>query len=136
MTLSRPDVDLTDGDVVEIFTETDDPTAGPRRDPAGPRREWLGFVKSPQAQMQINRWFAEHSEPGISIADKVRLGRATVSLILRKHDRALSNDKPLRQLAERLNYPDMETLLVAVVDRTIAPEAVVDQLIEMVDKPG
>ncbi len=33
--------------------------------------------------MQINRWFAEHSEPGISISDKVRLGRATIGLALR-----------------------------------------------------
>ncbi|ROO61429.1 GTP pyrophosphokinase [Micromonospora sp. Llam0] len=128
--------ELTDGDVVEIFTESDDQPAGTAPTSAGPRKEWLGFVKSPQAQMQINRWFAEHSEPGISISDKVRLGRATVSLILRKHDRALSNDKPLRQLAENLKYPDMETLLVAVVDRTIEPEAVVDQLIALVDQPG
>ncbi|MFY1637333.1 RelA/SpoT family protein [Solwaraspora sp. WMMB335] len=127
--------ELADGDVVEIFTETEDQPTGTTR-PAGPRKEWLGFVKSPQAQMQISRWFAEHSEPGISINDKVRLGRATVSLILRKHDRALSNDQPLRRLAEALNYPDMDTMLVAVVDRTIEPETVVDQLIAMVDQPG
>ncbi|MFV2019473.1 RelA/SpoT family protein [Micromonospora sp. LOL_023] len=128
--------ELSDGDVVEIFTESEDQPAGAVPSPAGPRKEWLGFVKSPRAQMQINRWFAEHSEPGISINDKVRLGRATVSLILRKHDRALSNDKPLRRLAEALNYPDLETLLVAVVDRTIEPEAVVDQLIAIVDQRG
>lgn len=127
--------ELTDGDVVEIFTEDDEQLAGVTQSQVGPRKEWLGFVKSPQAQMQINNWFAEHSEPGITINDKVRLGRATVSLILRKHDRALSNDKPLRRLADALNYPDMETMLVAVVDRTIEPEAVVDQLIALVDQP-
>jgi GTP pyrophosphokinase len=131
--LSSP---LDDGDVVEIFTEADghgelDVTASP----AGPRREWLEFVKSPHAQMQINRWFAEHQEPGISIADKVRLGRATIGLTLRKHDRGLANDLPLRRLSEELGYPDLETMLVAVVDRTIEPDTVVDRLIALVDDP-
>jgi GTP pyrophosphokinase len=126
--------ELEEGDVVEIFTETppegelDLTVAQP-----GPRREWLDFVKSPHAQMQINRWFAEHQEPGISIADKIRLGRATIGLCLRKHDRGLANDLPLRRLAEQQGYPDLETLLVAVVDRTVDPDTVVEQLIAMVD---
>ncbi|MEE6260537.1 RelA/SpoT family protein [Plantactinospora sonchi] len=126
--------ELEEGDVVEIFTETD---AQSELDlavaPPGPRREWLGFVKSPHAQMQINRWFADHQEPGISISDKVRLGRATIGLTLRKHNRGLASDLPLRQLAEQQGYPDLETLLVAVVDRTIEPDTVVEQLIAMVD---
>ncbi|RGC68026.1 Bifunctional (p)ppGpp synthase/hydrolase relA [Micromonospora sp. MW-13] len=126
--------ELDEGDVVEIFTESDAET-GFEADvaPRGPRREWLGFVKSPHAQMQINRWFAEHTEPGISIADKVRLGRATIGLALRKHDRGLANDLPLLRLSEELGYPDLETLLVAVFDRAIEPDAVVRQLIDLVD---
>ncbi|GAB3985043.1 HD domain-containing protein [Plantactinospora veratri] len=126
--------ELDEGDVVEIFSETD---AQGEFDlavaPPGPRKEWLGFVKSPQAQMQINRWFADHQEPAISISDKVRLGRATIGLTLRKHDRGLANDLPLRRLAEEQGYPDLETLLVAVVDRTVEPDTVVEQLIAMVD---
>ncbi|MGN9775567.1 RelA/SpoT family protein [Micromonospora sp. H33] len=125
---------LEDGDVVEIFTETDaangyDADAAPR----GPRKEWLGFVKSPHAQMQINRWFADHTEPGISITDKVRLGRATIGLALRGHNRGLASDLPLLRLAEELGYPDLETLLVAVFDRVIEPDTVVQQLIDLVD---
>ncbi|GAA3746286.1 hypothetical protein GCM10022225_32550 [Plantactinospora mayteni] len=126
--------ELDEGDVVEIFSETD---AQGEFDlavaPPGPRKEWLGFVKSPHAQMQINRWFAEHQEPAISITDKVRLGRATIGLTLRKHDRGLANDLPLRRLAEEQGYPDLETLLVAVVDRTVEPDTVVEQLIALVD---
>jgi GTP pyrophosphokinase len=126
--------ELDEGDVVEIFTEADghtefDLTAAP----PGPRREWLSFVKSPHAQMQISRWFAEHQEPGISIADKVRLGRATICLILRTHNRALASDQPLRQLAEEQGYPDVETMLVAVFDRSIEPDAAVERLIALVD---
>ncbi len=123
---------LDEGDVVEIFTETDGDTTAAAR---GPRRDWLGFVKSPQAQMQISRWFAEHQEPGISIADKVRLGRATIGLTLRKHNRGLASDRPLRRLAEERGYPDLDTMLVAVVDRTIEPDTVVEQLIALVDQP-
>ncbi|MEU5564637.1 RelA/SpoT family protein [Micromonospora musae] len=126
--------ELEEGDVVEIFTENDaengfEAEAAPR----GPRREWLGFVKSPQAQMQINRWFSEHTEPGISINDKVRLGRATIGLTLRRHNRGLASDLPLLRLAEELGYPDLETLLVAVFDRVIEPDTVVRQLIDLVD---
>ncbi|SNT52342.1 GTP pyrophosphokinase [Asanoa hainanensis] len=124
--------ELNDGDVVEIFTEADSTESAAV--PAGPRKEWLGFVKSPQAQMQINRWFADHDEPGISIPDKVRLGRATIGLALRRHDRGLANDQPLRQLADEMGYPDLETLLVAVFDRAITPESVVDRLVALVDR--
>jgi GTP pyrophosphokinase len=129
--LSSP---LSDGDVVEIFTEADgampvNAAAGSQ----GPRREWLDFVKSPHAQRQINRWFDEQLAPGISIPDKVKLGRGAIGLALRKHNRGLASDLPLRQLAEHMGYPDLETLLVAVVDRKVAPDVVVEQLIAMVD---
>ncbi|SCL23311.1 RelA/SpoT family protein [Micromonospora inyonensis] len=125
--------ELEEGDVVEIFTETDDNAFDALAAPRGPRREWLDFVKSPHAQMQINRWFAEHTEPGISIADKVRLGRATIGLALRKHDRGLASDLPLLRLSEELGYPDLETMLVAVFDRVLDPDTVVTQLIDLVD---
>ena len=126
---------LRDGDVVEIFSETDGHVEVEPNAPRGPRREWLGFVKSSQAQMQINRYFDEKNEPGISIADKVRLGRATIGLTLRKHDRGLASEVPLRRLAEELGYPDLETMLVAVCERNLEPDAVVEQLIALVDHP-
>jgi guanosine-3',5'-bis(diphosphate) 3'-pyrophosphohydrolase len=140
--LSSP---LRDGDVVEIFSDgdgaanTETTTGGPveaePNSPRGPRREWLGFVKSSQAQMQINRYFDDKNEPGVSIADKVRLGRATIGLTLRKHDRGLASEVPLRRLAEELGYPDLETMLVAVCERTLEPDSVVEQLIALVDHP-
>ncbi|GHJ06530.1 hypothetical protein TPA0907_08970 [Micromonospora humidisoli] len=126
--------ELDEGDVVEIYSESS-VESGLEADvaPRGPRREWLDFVKSPHAQMQISRWFTEHTEPGISIADKVRLGRATIGLALRKHDRGLASDLPLLRLSEELGYPDLETLLVAVFDRAVEPDTVVRQLIDLVD---
>jgi guanosine-3',5'-bis(diphosphate) 3'-pyrophosphohydrolase len=124
---------LRDGDVVEIFTETDGQFPAEPGLPRGPRREWLGFVKSNAAQMQIKSYFAEENAPGISIADKVRLGRATIGLTLRKHDRGLASEVPLRRLAEELGYPDLETMLVAVTERSLEPDQVVEQLIALVD---
>jgi GTP diphosphokinase / guanosine-3',5'-bis(diphosphate) 3'-diphosphatase len=126
---------LRDGDVVEIFTETDGHVEVEPNAPRGPRREWLRFVKSSQAQMQINKYFAEDNEPGISITDKVRLGRATIGLTLRKHDRGLASEVPLRRLADDLGYPDLETMLVAVMERNLDPDIVVEQLIALVDHP-
>jgi guanosine-3',5'-bis(diphosphate) 3'-pyrophosphohydrolase len=126
---------LRDGDVVEIFSETDGHVEVEPNAPRGPRREWLGFVKSSQAQLQINKYFDEKNEPGISIADKVRLGRATIGLTLRKHDRGLASEVPLRRLAEELGYPDLETMLVAVCERNLEPDIVVEQLIALVDHP-
>jgi len=126
---------LRDGDVVEIFSDGDGHYAAETNAPRGPRREWLGFVKSSQAQMQINKFFDDKNEPGMSIADKVRLGRATIGLTLRKHDRGLASEVPLRRLAEELGYPDLETMLVAVCERTLDPDTVVEQLIALVDHP-
>jgi len=126
---------LRDGDVVEIFTETDGHVEVEPNAPRGPRKEWLGFVKSSQAQMQIKQYFADQDEPGISIADKMRLGRATIGLTLRKHDRGLASEVPLRRLADDLGYPDLETMLVAVFERTLDPDLVVEQLITLVDHP-
>ena len=127
--------ELCDGDVVEIFTEGDGPAPSHPGANRGPRREWLEFVKSSQAQMQLKQYFAEENEPGLSITDKVKLGRATIGLILRKHDRGLASEVPLRRLAEDLNYPDLETMLVAVTERSLDPDIVVEQLIALVDHP-
>jgi guanosine-3',5'-bis(diphosphate) 3'-pyrophosphohydrolase len=129
--LSSP---LRDGDVVEIFSDTEHLEVEANA-PRGPRREWLGFVKSSQAQLQINKYFDDTNESGMSIADKVRLGRATIGLTLRKHDRGLASEVPLRRLAEELGYPDLETMLVAVCERNLEPDAVVEQLIALVDHP-
>jgi guanosine-3',5'-bis(diphosphate) 3'-pyrophosphohydrolase len=126
---------LHDGDVVEIFSETDGHVEVEPDAPRGPRREWLGFVKSSQAQLKINRYFAEESEPGLSINDKIKLGRATIGLTLRKHDRGLASEVPLRRLADDLGYPDLETMLVAVTERALDPDIVVEQLIALVDHP-
>jgi len=128
--LSSP---LNDGDQVELIerTTTEDAAAGPVV--AGPSHEWLGFVKTPRAQLQIARWFAEEDSPIVVHANKVRLGRAAIGLALRQEDRSLANDLPLVLLAAELGYADLEDLLLAVADQRITAHEVVARLIRSVD---
>ncbi|OLB64932.1 MAG: GTP pyrophosphokinase [Actinobacteria bacterium 13_2_20CM_2_72_6] len=118
--LSSP---LSDGDVVEIVC-TDQAAAGPSRD-------WLEFVKTPHARLQISQWF-DAGEPA-TIGHKVRIGRAAIGLALRQRNRGLADDGPLMALADELGYPDMEALLVAVAEHRLAPEALVERMISAVD---
>ncbi|GII21989.1 hypothetical protein Pme01_15860 [Planosporangium mesophilum] len=128
--------ELDDGDVVEIITrpgqrdefDFDDQAPAP-----GPSREWLQFVKTPQARLHIGGWFAGEEAPAVTIADKVRLGRLAIGLALRQCGRGLGSDLPLVRLAAKLGYPDMETLLVAVADRKLEAPALVERLIASVD---
>jgi GTP pyrophosphokinase len=116
---------LVDGDVVEIISQT--PVT------AGPSQEWLEFVKTPYARLQIDRWFTEGGEPA-TIAHKVKLGRAALGLALRRNDRGLADDGPLVALAGELGYPDMEALLVAVADHRLSADDVVGRMIAAVDQ--
>lgn len=118
---------LIDGDVIDIITKD------PNREAPGPNREWLDFVKSPQARLEITRWFQKQQLPPVSVAHRVRLGQAAIGLALREEGRSLANDVPLRQLAEHLNYPDLDALLVAVADHKTSAQEVVAALIALVD---
>ncbi|MFS8478489.1 MAG: HD domain-containing protein [Micromonosporaceae bacterium] len=148
--LSAP---LSDGDVVDILTRHDelptdvpqpDDAAGtdpgtdvddePGDDPPGPSRDWLAFVKTPQARLEISRWFEGYDQASpASPAQKVRLGLAAVGLALRRRDRRLATEVPLRRLAGLLGYRDPEALLVAVADHLLSAEQVVEKLIALVD---
>jgi guanosine-3',5'-bis(diphosphate) 3'-pyrophosphohydrolase len=120
--LSSP---LVEGDVVEIISQT--PLT------SGPSQEWLEFVKTPYARLQIDRWFADGGEPS-TIAHKVKLGRAAIGLALRKCHRGLVDDAPLLGLVDELGYPDLEALLVAVADRRLSADNAVERMIAAVDQ--
>jgi GTP pyrophosphokinase len=149
---------LADGDVVDVLTRHDTlpPDAdsdadsdaqvdagagavlpdGAGLDTAapGPSRDWLSFVKTPHARLQISRWFSEHEAgPPASSAHKVRLGRAAIGLALRRRDRGLASDEPLLRLAIRLGYPDLDALLVAVAEHRATAKRIVEDLIALVD---
>ncbi len=123
--LSSP---LADGDVVEIHTAGPEETTGADGHPIGPSEEWLGFVRTPHAQLQIERWLKRQDEPDpatappLPIPARVRIGRAAIGMELRRRERSLASDMPLISLATAMGYPDLETLLVAVADHVVSAE--------------
>ena len=80
----------------------------------------------------IATWF-EAGEPA-TIAHKVRIGRAAIGLALRQRNRGLANDDPLVTLADDLGYPDLEALLVAVAERRLIADDLVERMIAAVDR--
>jgi GTP pyrophosphokinase len=126
--LSSP---LVDGDRVELI-ERD--AADERFSGSGPSREWLTFVKTPHAQLQIGHWFANEDAPKVIHANKVKLGRAAIGLALRQEDRSLASDLPLVMLAADLGFEDLEALLLAVADQQVSAADVVARLINSVDE--
>jgi GTP pyrophosphokinase len=117
---------LTDGDVVDILVSR-------ARNHPGPRREWLEFVKSPNARLRLSRRFTEPEVAAGTVSDRLQLGRAAIGLALRRRDRALADEQRLISLAQALDYPDLDTLLIAVAEHRVSADTIVDQLIASVD---
>jgi GTP pyrophosphokinase len=113
---------LADGDVVEVLTALSGYT--------GPSEEWLEFAKSPQAQIQIRRWFADQLADGA-----VAAGRDAISAALADEGRVLAHDLPLLVLARSLDYPDVDALCAAVAAEQLAAASVARKLIVIVDGP-
>jgi GTP pyrophosphokinase len=118
---------LVDGDVVEVISQS--PIT------LGPSQEWLDFVKTPHARLQIDRWFAAGGEPA-TIAHRVKLGRAAIRLALRQRDRLLADDTPLLAIAVQDGFPDLDALLVAVANRDMSADELVERMIAVVDRAG
>jgi GTP pyrophosphokinase len=117
--LSSP---LGDGDVVEILTSPSET--------AGPSREWLDFVRSPRAKIEIRRWFAEQVPDGA-----VESGRQAIGAALVAEDRMLMHEQPLVVLARSLDLPDVDALYAAVGEQRLDACDVVRKLIVIVDGP-
>ena len=126
---------LADGDVVEIFTETDarrtasTPTP-PRAAPPG-----VAGLRQVAARPDADQPAGSPSTPSPAsrIADKVRLGRAAIGLALRKHDRGLASDLPLLRLADGAGLPRPgDAAGRGRRPRPIEPDDVVDAA----DRPG
>jgi GTP pyrophosphokinase len=134
--LSSP---LADGDVVEIHTAGADETRGADGKPIGPSREWLSFVRTPHAQLHIEKRLGARNvedpenAPPVPFAARVRIGRSAIGMELLRRDRVLPSDAPLVALADERGYPDLENLLVAVADHAVSAEEVAERLIQQVD---
>jgi GTP pyrophosphokinase len=134
--LSSP---LADGDVVEIHQAGPDETTGPDGTTVGPSPEWLGFVRTPHAQLLIERRLNlgtavdPEQAPPVPFETKVQIGRRAIGMALRRRERGLAMDMPLRDLADQLGYPDVATMLVAVTDHVVTADDIAERLINQVD---
>ncbi|NUR72626.1 MAG: bifunctional (p)ppGpp synthetase/guanosine-3',5'-bis(diphosphate) 3'-pyrophosphohydrolase [Hamadaea sp.] len=120
---------LVDGDVVEIIE------AAPGQ-PCGPFEDWLSFAKSPKARVHLRRRFRSYSAddvPSGTITDRIAIGRAALGLALRRRSRGLADDEWLVKLAEQLDYPDLDTMLVTIAEHRMSADSAVDKLIQLVD---
>jgi guanosine-3',5'-bis(diphosphate) 3'-pyrophosphohydrolase len=130
--LVRLSSQLEDGDVVEILTrDGDGAPVGPQ---PGPAREWLDFVKSPQARLEITRWFATVAAAD-TVNGRVRIGRNAIMAALRAEERYLPDDSLLVEMATQLDYPDLDAMLVAIADERLVAGDVAQRLIAYADDP-
>jgi GTP pyrophosphokinase len=135
--LSSP---LADGDVVEIHTVPPGETRGPDGRPIGPAPEWLSFVRTPLAQLHIERrlggWRSDvdpDSAPPLPFPARVRIGRKAIHVELARLERGLATDAPLLALSVELAFPDLESMLVAVADHALDAGEVARLMVERVD---
>ena len=110
---------LSDGDVVEVLTTAAEGT--------GPSRDWLDFVKTPQAQLKVRQWFTEQRR---QLA--IEAGRQAVGWALRETRRDLDatlEDGSLARAARELRYASLDDLFEAVGETLASPAWVVHQLL-------
>jgi GTP diphosphokinase / guanosine-3',5'-bis(diphosphate) 3'-diphosphatase len=114
---------LADGDVVEVLTTASEGT--------GPSKDWLEFVKTPQAQLKVRQWFSDQRRQ-LAIA----AGRQAVGWALREAGRDLDRtleDGSLARAAAQLRYPTLDDLFDAVGETLASPAWVVQQLLTRPD---
>jgi GTP pyrophosphokinase len=128
--LSSP---LADGDVVEIHAE--DPVHA-----EGPSAEWLDFVRTPQAQLHIEKHLGVRDVPEnaapLPPQHRAVVGLNAIRMELHWRERRLANERLLHEVTAALGYPDSTTLCVAVADHVIPAARVADLLIERAEGPG
>jgi len=113
---------LADGDVAEILTSN--------AEYPGPSKEWLGFVKSPQAHVQIRQWLASQHRD-----DAVDAGRQAIGQVLADQGWSLQRAKEDGSLA-MLDSADLEAMYRAVGQDQLSAQSVAQWLVTVLgDQP-
>ena len=113
---------LADGDVAEILTSN--------AEYPGPTKEWLGFVKSPQAHVKIRQWLASQHRD-----DAVDAGRQAIGQVLADQGWSLQRAKEDGSLA-MLDSADLEAMYRAVGQDQLSAQSVAQWLVTVLgDQP-
>jgi len=113
------DTRLSSADTVEIFTSKA-PTAGPSRD-------WLGTVASSRARTKIRQWFSRERRE-----DSIELGREELIKELRREGlpvQKLASENALANVAEAMNFADLDALHAAIGDNRTSARAVAQRIL-------
>jgi guanosine-3',5'-bis(diphosphate) 3'-pyrophosphohydrolase len=113
---------LADGDVVEILTSN--------AEYPGPSKEWLGFVKSPQAHVKIRQWLASQRRD-----DAVDAGQQAIGQVLADQGWSLQRATEDGSLA-MLDSADLEAMYRAVGQDQLSAQSVAQWLVTVLgDQP-
>ena len=118
------DTRLENRDVVEIIT---------RREPA-PNRDWLSFVKTPQARNRVRAWFRAASRE-----TNIASGRGLLEAELKVWGVKRIEDVPVRQLADALDVLHQKTaddMLAAIGDGSIGVITAIRRLVPDAARPA
>ncbi|HUG88600.1 MAG TPA: bifunctional (p)ppGpp synthetase/guanosine-3',5'-bis(diphosphate) 3'-pyrophosphohydrolase [Actinomycetota bacterium] len=116
------DYALRTGDTVDVLTS--------KAGDAGPSRDWLQVVKSPRARNKIRQWFSRERRE-----DAMETGRDLLQRELRRQGlplKRLTTERVLADLAEDLNYGELDALLVAIGEGHVSPKSIVVRLERLV----
>ncbi len=105
---------LDSGDTVEIFTAKGEGTA--------PSRDWLDMVATHRATNKIKQWFSRERRE-----DMVAQGRDDVIKAIRREGlpvQRITKGPLMADLANEMNYADVEALFAAVGERHVSAKAV------------
>ncbi|MHB8294479.1 MAG: RelA/SpoT family protein [Acidimicrobiales bacterium] len=108
------DSELRSGDTVEIFTS--------KVPSASPSQDWLKFVATPRARNKIRQWFSRERREDAASNGKEELARA-----LRKEGlpvQRLASSPALVEIAEAMNYTDLESLHAAIGEGHVSARSV------------
>ena len=109
------ETELASGDTVEIFTAKGHAGGGPSRD-------WLDMVATHRAANKIKQWFSRERRE-----DMVAAGRDDVIKAIRREGlpvQRITKGPMMADLAEGLNYADVEALFAAVGERHVSANSV------------
>lgn len=112
------DSTLASGDSVEIFTS--------KVEGAGPSRDWLQYVQAPRSRTKIRQWFSRERR-----TDAIDAGREELAKALRREALpvyTLASSAALRDVAEQMNYSDLDALHAAIGEGHVSGKAVAQRI--------
>lgn len=114
---------LQSGDIVEILTT---------KNPQGPSRDWLNFVRSSGARNKIRQWFKRERRE-----DSEHLGKEALLEIMRKHGlpaQRLMGSETLSQVVKDLNFQKREDFFVSIGAGKTSAQHVLTKIMQHLDE--